>query len=97
VPYARDPEPRVRREAYKLLLDFPAHRISAITYGLADPDPAIVALVLRAAHESCPREALPAVQRFATDRRQPAELRAIATRVAARPDGGPPQSRMRMA
>lgn len=97
VPYARDPEPRVRREAYKLLLDFPAHRISAITYGLADPDPAIVALVLRAAHESCPREALPAVQRFATDRRQPAELRAIATRVAARPDGGPPQRRMRMA
>jgi len=97
VPYARDPEPRVRREAYKLLLDFPAHRISAITYGLADPDPAIVALVLRAAHEWCPREALLAVQRFATDRRQPAELRAIATRVAARPDGGPPQSRMRMA
>jgi hypothetical protein len=97
VPYARDPEPRLRREAYKLLLEFPPHRISAITHGLADPDRTIVALVLRAAHESCPREALPAVKRFVNDRRQPPELRALATRVLSRGDEGPAQRRMRMA
>jgi hypothetical protein len=53
--------------------------------------------VLRAAHESCPRAALPAVKRFVNAPRQPPELRALATRVLSRGDGGPAQRRMRMA
>ncbi|HET6579502.1 MAG TPA: hypothetical protein VFG66_14370 [Gemmatimonadales bacterium] len=87
VSYARHPEPRLRREAYKLLLDFPPHRVSAITHGLNDPSPDIVTLVLRAAHESCPAEALPTLERFVADRRRPPELRALAVRALARSGG----------
>ncbi|HKT61111.1 MAG TPA: hypothetical protein VJQ46_13755, partial [Gemmatimonadales bacterium] len=57
VSLARDPEPRLRREAYKLLLEFPQHRTSAILHGLEDGSPEIVILVLRAAVDDCPREA----------------------------------------
>ena len=32
------PHPQVRREAYKLLLDHPQHRASALSYGLRDAD-----------------------------------------------------------
>jgi hypothetical protein len=78
--YARHEEPRLRREAYKLMLEFPAQRGSAIVRGLHDADPAIVALVLRSAHDACPAEALPPVQRFAADRRHPPELRVLAVR-----------------
>jgi HEAT repeat protein len=87
VGYARHPEPRLRREAYKLLLEFSPHRTSAITRGLSDSSPEIVTLVLRAAHESCPNEALPALERFVADRRRPAELRALAVRALARSGG----------
>jgi hypothetical protein len=90
VAYSRHPEPRLRREAYKLRLEFPPHRISAITHGLNDPSPDIVTLVLRAAHESCPAEALPTLERFVADRRRPPELRALAVRALAR--GGGPRS-----
>jgi hypothetical protein len=83
VPYARHPEARVRHEAFKLLLDFPAQRSSAIARGLEDSDPGILALVLRAAVDDCPAEAVAAVDRFACNRRQPAGLRAIAVRVLA--------------
>jgi hypothetical protein len=87
VTYARDPEPRLRREAYKLLLEFPAHRTSAIVHGLEDASPEIVTLVLRAAVEACPPEALCAVERFTDDWRRPGELRALAIRVVARHSG----------
>ena len=36
VTYARHPDLRLRREAYKLLLEFPEHRASAILHGLGD-------------------------------------------------------------
>ena len=87
VPYARHPEPRLRREAYKLLLEFPPQRVSAITHALNDPSPEIATLVLRAAHESCPREALPILERFVADRRRPPALRALAVRALARSGG----------
>jgi len=87
VTYARHPELRLRREAYKLLLEFPEHRASAIMHGLADEHPEIVTLVLRAAVDSCPSDALRAVERFAADWRRPAELRAIAVRAMGRANG----------
>jgi hypothetical protein len=94
VTYARHPEPRLRREAYKLLLEFPAHRASAIQHGLNDASPEIVTLVLRAAVDRCPPEAMRAIERFTDDWRQPAELRAIAVRALA--TGNTPQSMARL-
>ena len=88
VSYAMHPEPRLRREAFRLLLEFPMHRASAITHGLGDPDERVVSLVLRGALESCPTEAVKPVERFIADGRRPAELRALAVRVLGRA-GGP--------
>jgi len=69
VTYARHSELRLRREAYKLLLAFPAHRTSAILHGLDDESPEIVTLVLRAAMGGCPPEAIRAIlTRSAGDR-----------------------------
>jgi hypothetical protein len=80
VTYARHPDLRLRREAYKLLLEFPEHRASAIMHGIGDENLEIVTLVLRAAVDDCPPDALRAVERFMADWRRPAELRAIAVR-----------------
>jgi hypothetical protein len=88
VPFARHPDPRLRREAFKLLLEYPAHRTSAILHGLQDESVEIVTLVLRAAVDECPADALRALERFAGDRRRPAELRALAVRAVA-PSSGP--------
>jgi hypothetical protein len=87
VAYARHPDIRLRREAYKLLLEFPEHRASAIMHGLGDENPEIVTLVLRAAVDGCPPDALRAVERLTGDRRRPAELRAIAVRALGRANG----------
>ncbi len=87
VAYARHPDIRIRREAYKLLLEFPEHRASAIIHGLGDENPEIVTLVLRAAVDGCPPDALRAVARLTGDRRRPAELRAIAVRALGRANG----------
>ena len=94
VTYARHPDLRLRREAYKLLLEFPLHRASAIQHGLADESPEIVTLVLRAAVDGCPPEVLRAIERFTDDWRRPAELRALAVRVLATSDG--PQAMARL-
>ena len=87
VTYARHPDLRLRREAYKLLLEFPEHRTSAILHGLGDEHPDIVTLVLRAAVDSCPPDALRAIERFLADWRRPAELRALAVRALGRANG----------
>jgi hypothetical protein len=87
VTYALHPEPRLRREAYKLLLEFPQHRASAITHGLKDANDGIVSLVLRAALESCPREVVRTIERYVTDSGHPSELRALGVRVLARTSG----------
>jgi hypothetical protein len=88
LPYARHGDVRLRREAYKLLIEFPEHRSSAIARGLDDADPEIVTLVLRAAVDACPTEAVSALERFTGNRRRPAEQRAIAVR-ALGGSGGP--------
>jgi hypothetical protein len=87
VPYARHSDVRVRREAYKLLLEFPPHRASATVHGLKDTDDGVASLVLRASIESCPGEAHHAIERFIADGRRTAELRALAVRVLARHSG----------
>jgi hypothetical protein len=87
VSYARHAEPRLRREAYRLLLDFPQHRTSAILHGLEDPSSEVVTLVLRAAVEDCPPEALRTIERITEDWRQPTEHRALAVRALARGSG----------
>jgi hypothetical protein len=79
--------PQVRREAYKLLLSFPQHRGSAVSHGLSDRDDGIVRLVLLAALESCPPEAVKAVEAFFGDGRRPQELRGLAIRILARERG----------
>ncbi len=81
VPYALHQDHRVRREAFKLLLEYPLHRASAISHGLGDANDGIVHMVLRAALGNCPREAQPALQRFIGDRGRSPELRALAVRV----------------
>jgi hypothetical protein len=83
VSFARHAEPRLRREAYRLLLEFPQHRTSAIQHGLEDASPDVVTLVLRAAVEDCPREVLRGIERFTEDWRRPAEQRALAVRALA--------------
>lgn len=94
VTYARHPELRLRREAYKFLLEFPAQRPSAILHGLEDPDAEIVTLVLRAAVDGCPPEAMRAIERFVEDWRRPAPLRALAVRALAGSHG--PQALARL-
>jgi HEAT repeat protein len=87
VTYARHPDLRLRREAFKLLLEFPEHRTSAIIHGLGDENPEIVTLVLRAAVDGCPPDALRPIERFLADWRHPAELRAIAVLALGRANG----------
>ncbi len=94
VAFARHPDLRLRREAYKLLLEFPDHRASAIQHGLNDESPEIATIVLRAAVDHCPPEALRAVERYTEDRRRPAELRAIAVHAIATSNG--PQAMARL-
>ncbi len=81
------PHPQVRREAYKLLLNFPQHRTSALSHGLRDADDGIVQMVLLAALESCPPEVVKAVERFLGEGHRSAELRGLAVRVLARATG----------
>ena len=83
----RHSDPRVRREAYKLLLEHPQHRASALSHGLNDTDDGIVRLVLLAALESGPKEMMKAVERFLGEGRRSPELRALAVRVLARAPG----------
>jgi hypothetical protein len=88
VSYARHSDHRVRREAYRLLLEFPQQRVSTLNHGLVDSDPGVVQLVLHAALESCPPECVRTVERFLGHGRHPQELQALAVRVLARATGG---------
>jgi hypothetical protein len=88
VSYALHPDNRVRREAYRLLLEFPQHRASTLNHGLADSDPGVAQIVLHAALESCPPESVKALERYLASGRHPPELQAIAVRVLARATGG---------
>jgi hypothetical protein len=82
--YAAHPDPRIRREAVKLLLESPVHTKDGILLGLRDPDDGIATLAATTALESCPVEALALVSRLASDERRLPELRALALRILAR-------------
>jgi len=82
--YAVNPDARIRREAFKLMLESAAHRDEAISQALADADEGIVALALSAALDFCPPCAVPPLQRIAADPRRPAEARVLAIRSLAR-------------
>jgi len=80
-PYATNRDPRVRREALKLMLRLPSLRDEAIAATLADEDEQIVRLGFSAATESCPPSALPRLMTLLNDRSRDSDLRALGIRV----------------
>jgi hypothetical protein len=82
--YAAHSDVRIRREGIKLLLESPAHLAEGILLGLRDEDEGIVGLALRAAVESCPRDAIPLLEEIAMDTRRPAEIKVSTLRILAR-------------
>jgi HEAT repeat protein len=83
VPYTSHGEPRVRREAYRLLLDSPGTREAAIVDGLSDADSGILTMVLGAALPSCPPGAIPLLDTIVRDTSRDPEVRLLAVRMLA--------------
>jgi hypothetical protein len=82
LPYAKHQDPRVRREAYALLLRDPATRGEAIAMAVADVDERIVRAALNAALEGgCPREAIPELTQRLSERTLDGMLAVLAIRV----------------
>jgi hypothetical protein len=81
--YLSHRDPRVRREAYRLLLDSPDTREAAIMGGLADDDSGILVMVLGAALPACPPQAIPLVDQLARAPERDAEVRLLAVRALA--------------
>jgi hypothetical protein len=87
VPYISHGDPRVRREAYRLLLDSPGTREHAIVNGMSDADAGVVTMVLTAALPACPPGAIPLLDQIARDGSRGTDMRLLAVRVlAACPD-----------
>ena len=82
--YAVDADPRIRREAIKIMLDSAAHRTAAIIQGLNDADDGILGLALSSVLDSCPPEAMSHLERIAGDPKRQAEARVLAIRAIAR-------------
>lgn len=78
--WARHEDPRVRREAYRLLFRLPDKRSSALTAALADPDEGIERLALAVATEGCPPAMGPRLEGVAADPTRSPEMRALAIR-----------------
>jgi hypothetical protein len=79
--YAAVEDPRVRREAIKLLLRLQGRRDEAIIAAVGDDDDANVRLGLSAALEGCPPAAIGRVRMLLNDRKLSVELRVMAIRV----------------
>jgi hypothetical protein len=82
--YVTSSDPRVRREAIKLMLESAGYRKRGVLLGVRDTDEGIVALALTSALDSCPPEALPAIRRIAADPKRPTESRVPAIKCLAR-------------
>lgn len=82
--YAVHADPRIRREAIKLLLESPDHVAEGVSLGLRDADDGIVSLALTAALDSCPSDAIPLVEQIAQDGRRTSETRVLTMRILAR-------------
>jgi hypothetical protein len=80
VPYVENDDPRVRREAVKLMLRIPGQRDEAILSALGDDDDGNVRFGLAAALEGCPTAAVPRLMVLLNDRRVSHEIRALAIR-----------------
>jgi hypothetical protein len=83
VPYISNGDPRVRREAYRLLLDFPGTREAAIVDGLSDADSGILTMVLGAAMPTCPPAAIAPLDAIVRDVSRNPEVRLLAVRAMA--------------
>jgi hypothetical protein len=83
-PYVSHEEPRVRREAIKLLIESPGRRDNALSVGIADSDDSIRTLALSAALEDCPRHIVPTVKRIVDDGSGSSAIRTLAIKVFAR-------------
>ncbi|HEV7706312.1 MAG TPA: hypothetical protein VGO46_18585 [Gemmatimonadaceae bacterium] len=82
LPYAKHPDPRVRREAYALLLRDPATRAEAISMAVSDTDERIVRAALNAALEGgCPREAVTVLSERLSERSLDGMMAVLAIRV----------------
>jgi hypothetical protein len=78
--YAAAEDPRVRREAIKLLLRLSGHRDDGIIAAVGDDDDANLRLGLGAAMDGCPPGALGRVRMLLNDRKLSVELRVMAIR-----------------
>ena len=81
--YVRHTDPRVRREALRLLVLTPSTREAAICSGLEDADERVLRVALQAAAERCPLSAVPILQRRAADGTLGAEMVANVVAVVA--------------
>jgi len=79
--YAANPDPRVRREALKLMLRLPDSRDEAIGATFADEDEQVIRLGLTAAVEGCPAPAVPRLMTMLRAHANDPELRALGIRV----------------
>lgn len=83
-PYAKNPDARVRREAYALLLADPKTCDRAVSDAVADSDERIVRAGLNAALErGCPRDAIPVLTRRLTEHSLDGMIGALAVKVLA--------------
>jgi hypothetical protein len=81
--YLTHADPRVRREATRLLLRRPATRDDALCVVLKDSDEQLVRLALTTALENCPERALPTIIDLVSGRTLDADLHLLALRVVA--------------
>jgi len=79
--YAANTDPRVRREALKLMLRLPDYRDEAIGATFADDDEQVIRLGLTAAAEGCPAPAVPRLMTMLRAHANDVELRALGIRV----------------
>ena len=79
--YAAHTDPRVRREALKLMLRLPDYRDEAIGATFADDDEQVIRLGLTAAAEGCPAPAVPRLMTMLRAHAGDGELRALGIRV----------------
>jgi hypothetical protein len=78
--WLKDPEPRVRLEALRILLDHAETRERAISYAMGDTDDRVAIMGLRTALTDCPAGAIPRIAAAAVSDRS-AEIRAVAVQV----------------
>jgi hypothetical protein len=86
VPYASHADPRVRRQAIRVLLEQETERDAAILIALRDRNEQIVRLGLGRALDHCPEGALDAIRERLAGRTLDAELELLAIRVVASVD-----------